>query len=72
MDTLIAGLRAKVTTILPSGVHFLHIELMRKVPLKAAVGLPNEKIIDENNQSHDLFFTNRMHCPLRSVGSLAN
>ena len=62
MDTLIAGLRTKVTTILPSGVHFLHIELMRKVLLEAAVvGLPNKKIIDENNQSHDLFFTNHMY-----------
>ena len=94
METLIAGLKVKVTTILPSvdalppGMHFLRIELMRKVSgegavatgsvvtatiLEAAVvGLPNEKIIDENNQSHDLFFTNCMHRPLRSVGNLAN
>ena len=83
MDTLIAGLRVKVTTILPSvdalppGMPFFRIELMRKVSgegavatgsvvtaviLEAAVvGLPNEKIIDENNLSHDLFFTNCRH-----------
>ena len=81
MDTLIVGLRVKVTTILPSvgttsWMHFLRIELMRKVSgegavatgsvvtatlLEAAVvGLPNEKKIDENNQSHALFFTNHM------------
>ena len=75
MDTLIAGLRVKVTIILP-WMHFLPIELMRKVSredavatgsmvtatiLKAAVGLPNEKIIDDNNQSHDFFFTDHMY-----------
>ena len=57
-------------------MHFLPIELMTKVSREGAVetgsvvtatileaavvGLSNEKIIDENNQSHDLFFTNPM------------
>ena len=70
MDILIAGLRVTLTTILPSvgtssRLHFLGIELMRKVSREGAVatgsvviatileaavvGLPNEKIIDENN-----------------------
>ena len=42
MDILIAGLRVKVTTILPSvgtasGMHFLRIKLMRKVSGEGAV-----------------------------------
>ena len=59
IDRLIARLRVKVTAILPSvgttsGVHSLRIELMRKVSgggAVATVGLPNEKIINEYNQS---------------------
>ena len=79
MDTLIAGLRVKVTTILPSvgttsGMHFLRIELMRKVSREGAVatgsvvtatileaavvGLPNEKIINTMTSLFPIVYAN--------------